>query len=270
MGITPNDILKLTKPTEDFLCPISANKCNIEFLAFSISDYETKEVLFDIDGSDATEGALEIDIDHNAPITEDTFRKIKYTFSEKVLRLPLISTSLTFKVGSQPVSNFRMIERHYYKENLVKSFDFTFGFCIPDSTNTWEAVYDIPSLDNYLIDEMICNPFETRSDSFYFVGDELIMHNKASYSYIARPTQSRMIYDGDDAEAKTASPSRFDKNEKKSIFVDDETHLASSFGEAKISSPDESLDSCSESKSYRRSNNEDAHWVKETESKSRF
>lgn len=32
-------------------------------------------------------------------------------------------------------------------------------------------------------EEMIANPFETRSDSFYFVDDRLIMHNKADYAY---------------------------------------------------------------------------------------
>lgn len=30
---------------------------------------------------------------------------------------------------------------------------------------------------------MIDNPFETKSDSFYFVGNKLIMHNKADYAY---------------------------------------------------------------------------------------
>lgn len=30
---------------------------------------------------------------------------------------------------------------------------------------------------------MIKHPFETKSDSFYFVSDRLIMHNKADYSY---------------------------------------------------------------------------------------
>lgn len=30
---------------------------------------------------------------------------------------------------------------------------------------------------------MIANPFDTRSDSFYFVDDRLIMHNKADYAY---------------------------------------------------------------------------------------
>lgn len=30
---------------------------------------------------------------------------------------------------------------------------------------------------------MIASPFETRSDSFYFVDDRLVMHNKADYAY---------------------------------------------------------------------------------------
>lgn len=30
---------------------------------------------------------------------------------------------------------------------------------------------------------MINNPWETQSDSFYFVNDELVMHNKAKYAY---------------------------------------------------------------------------------------
>lgn len=33
------------------------------------------------------------------------------------------------------------------------------------------------------VGEMISNPFETRSDSFYFVEDCLVMHNKADYAY---------------------------------------------------------------------------------------
>ena len=33
------------------------------------------------------------------------------------------------------------------------------------------------------VQDMIDNPYETRSDSFYFVEDRLIMHNKADYAY---------------------------------------------------------------------------------------
>lgn len=33
---------------------------------------------------------------------------------------------------------------------LIKSFDFSFGFCIPGSTNTWTAVYSLPPLSDEL------------------------------------------------------------------------------------------------------------------------
>ena len=35
--------------------------------------------------------------------------------------------------------------------------------------------------------EMIRHPYETQSDSFYFVDDRLVMHNKADYSYSGTP-----------------------------------------------------------------------------------
>lgn len=81
------------------------------------------------------------------------------------------------------MKNFRMIERHYFREKLIQSFDFTFPFCIPNTTNSWEAIYTVPELEKGLMEEMIKSPWETKSDSFYFVGDEIIMHNKAEYSY---------------------------------------------------------------------------------------
>lgn len=119
-----------------------------------------------------------------------------------------------------------MIERHYFRNQvrlffasfasliirqLVKSFDFEFGFCIPGSVNTWDAVYSVPALSEDLskillfsdllwlwllhhwrfsvrvlsnccvVEDMLNNPYETQSDSFYFVDNQLIMHNKASY-----------------------------------------------------------------------------------------
>jgi len=51
-----------------------------------------------------------------------------------------------FVVGSEEIKNFRMIERHYFKDKLLKSFDFDFGFIMPDSENTVEHIYEFPSL----------------------------------------------------------------------------------------------------------------------------
>ena len=41
---------------------------------------------------------------------------------------------------------------------------------------------------------MIDNPYETRSDSFYFVEGTLVMHNRADYSFNAKdvePTEEK-------------------------------------------------------------------------------
>ena len=35
----------------------------------------------------------------------------------------------------------------------------------------------------FAVREMVENPFLTKSDSFYFVDDKLVMHNKADYAY---------------------------------------------------------------------------------------
>lgn len=39
-----------------------------------------------------------------------------------------------------------MIERHYFRGKLIRNYDFSFGFCIPNSVNSWEAIYDMPEL----------------------------------------------------------------------------------------------------------------------------
>lgn len=55
-------------------------------------------------------------------------------------------SSVEFTVGDMPIENFRMIERHYFREKLLKSFDFEFGFCMPSSKNTCEHIYEFPPL----------------------------------------------------------------------------------------------------------------------------
>jgi len=125
-----------------------------------------------------------VQLDWDTPNMEDALRTVKYTFDAEILRCSTLTSSVTFQVGEKPLSNFRMIERHYFRSILIKSYDFQFGFCIPGSTNTWEAIYDIPPMDEKVLQDMVDHPFETVADTFYFVGDELIIHNKSSYRYI--------------------------------------------------------------------------------------
>lgn len=223
--VTPDDVKGLQKPTDGFLCPLSANIYGIDFLQFTISDYDSKKTIFEVGRDNPAPQDMSLDFSLTG---EDIYRKIRYDFSEDVLRLPFIQTSLVFKVGDNEVKEFRMIERHYFRNKLVKSFDFDFGFCIPGSVNTWDAVYSLPALPEDLMSDMISNPFETQSDSFYFVGNELIMHNKAAYRYIKEDTgaQAKKSYEDKFSAkgakgAKASKPVAGDKAPAKETYLDD-------------------------------------------------
>ena len=53
---------------------------------------------------------------------------------------------MEFVVGDKAVQNFKMIERHYFRNKLLKDFEFDFPFCMPNTTNTCEHIYDLPQL----------------------------------------------------------------------------------------------------------------------------
>jgi len=179
--VKPEDVLKHKEPTKAYMCPLTANIYGIDFMQFKIRDMVTNKTLFHVKGDpDAPNPTLDLEKLKQIP---DEARFIRYDFGPEFLKLKTIGTTLMFRVGPKEVPNFRMIERHYFKGNLVKSFDFAFGFCIPNSINTWEVIYDLPSINDKTAKDMINTPYGTRSDSFYFVNNQLIMHNKAEYSY---------------------------------------------------------------------------------------
>lgn len=69
----------------------------------------------------------------------------------RILFLTRTSTNrVEFTVGNKPVSNFRMIERHFFKDHPLETYDFDFGFCIPNSKNTCEHIYEFPTLPDEL------------------------------------------------------------------------------------------------------------------------
>lgn len=177
-------VLTYNEPTPGYCCPLVANTFGIEFESFSIRDLSDPEdpngqILFEV----ARDPSQRIDNATIPPEMEDQVRCICYDFGDAFLDLTTIGTTLTFSVGDNEVHDFRMIERHYFRDQLIKSYDFEFGFVIPNSTNTWEAIYDMPELDPDLKQEMIDNPWESQSDSFYYVDGQMVLHNKAKYAY---------------------------------------------------------------------------------------
>ena len=200
---TPEMVLKLARITDDYLCPLEANVYGIDFTRFKIRDLETKTTLFEI--AKPPPGTIDGDTNDSSEVDPNAGRFVRYQFTPQVsfscslfsvilsppclfqfLKLRTVGATVEFNVGNKPVKNFRMIERHFFRDQHLKTFDFDFGFCIPNSKNTVEHIYEFPKLDKAFIEMMIKNPFETRSDSFYFVDGELVMHNKADYSYTGK------------------------------------------------------------------------------------
>ncbi|XP_078598115.1 protein unc-119 homolog B-like isoform X3 [Branchiostoma floridae x Branchiostoma japonicum] len=166
-NISPEDVLKLPKVTENYLCEPEANVFQIDFTRFKIRDMDSGTVLFEIakppPSEDDEPDAEAEDIDPNAG------RFVRYQFTPQFLKLRTVGATVEFTVGDKPVSQFRMIERHYFRERLLKSFDFNFGFCIPNSKNTCEHIYEFPELAPDQIQEMIDHPYKTKYVSFYFI-----------------------------------------------------------------------------------------------------
>ncbi len=178
--VTPEEVLKLKKPTDKFLCDLDADIYTLEFRAFQIRDIASNKILFRMDDSGqppiGTVEPMQLAFD-------DLERGIRYHFPSNFWNMQSIGTTLKFSIGGAPIKKFRMIERHYFKGKLIRSFDFKFGFVIPGSTNQWEAIYPVPKMSKKQREEARTSPWEMQSDSFFFDGDTLIKHNKAEYAY---------------------------------------------------------------------------------------
>merc|ERR1719160_1794300 len=178
----PDTVSTFGQPTDGFLCPLSANIYKIDFVGFKIRAVDefsgTETLLFEInkDPNDPDDGLPDDDAD-------DSVRTIRYHFGPSFLEYKTIGTSLEFTIGDQPLHNFRMIERHYFRNRIIKSYDFTMPFVIPNTTNNWEVIYTMPELSEEDKQALSGYPWETKSDSFYFVNNALVMHNKAEYNY---------------------------------------------------------------------------------------
>ena len=88
------------------------------------------------------------------------------------------------KNGDKPVPGIHLVEKHFFKGNLIKTYDFQFGFMIPGTENQWETIYDLPQFTEEQKMELITSPNEVTSDSYFFVGNELVIHERCRYNYL--------------------------------------------------------------------------------------
>ncbi|VDL93898.1 unnamed protein product [Schistocephalus solidus] len=149
--VTPETVLALSRPTNGYLCSNSANIYGIQFTHFTLRDMDSNNIIVDL----------------ARPFTElGTFPNangiVRYKFPASFLLLKTIGATLV----------------QYLCLFLARST------LISDSSYLMVCILYV-YITIYLVQAMISCPNETKSDSFYFVNDTLVMHNKAEYSYCA-------------------------------------------------------------------------------------
>ena len=188
---TVEEVLALTKPTERFVCPLDANKFGIEFIGITMVDGDnpSRELYHSGDGTGyGVEDYLGM-LHFLSMMGDDSPRVLEYELDSSFLDVAHVKITTAFKVhGKEPLPGLRMIERHYHKDGLLMSYDFTYDgpSPAPGEIATWSFVYDIPKISQEEKQDIISNPGSVESDSFYFVGGELQMHHKAIYIYTKR------------------------------------------------------------------------------------
>lgn len=110
-------------------------------------------------------------------------RLIKYHLGPDFLELKTVGLTLFFSIGAKPINSMLMIEKHYFKGRVIREFEFKFGFIIPNSTNSWELVYDFPDLSEEDKNEIRQAPWEVKSDTYFIADGVLMIHNRAEYNY---------------------------------------------------------------------------------------
>ena len=114
---------------------------------------------------------------------DPTTRVIRYHLGPDFLNLQTVGLTLNFGIGPKEIKNMEMVERHYFRGEVIRSYSFKFGFVIPNSNNSWEFIYDLPQFSQEKMQEIIDAPWEVKSDSFFFAEGKLIIHNRAIYNY---------------------------------------------------------------------------------------
>lgn len=186
--ITLDQVKNLSHRPQTFFCQIKANKFALQFLHFTLKNPETGKVFCDASFDEHKNEELLIDDDQYSPemlSVFDEMRYIHYEFPISFLQSKVLSCMLNFKVGDLPVKNLTLIENHYFHDERIASYEFKLPFCPPNTRNTAEYIYEVPALDDKIIQEISNNGLSTYSDTFFFVNGELIMHNKAEYSFNA-------------------------------------------------------------------------------------
>ena len=164
------DVVAHMKPLESSLVdPAVPSPVSFLRLKVTIGESSNAEELFDIRMAG----------EEQAPSASE----LSYVLPAKALGA-LCSAHTEFRADKM-IEQFRMVERFWFGNTLLKEILMDFGFCIPGSTNTATITYDWPPIDDDLRQEILDNPQKVRCDSLYFNKEVLFMHHRSHFTYAA-------------------------------------------------------------------------------------
>lgn len=93
-AVTPEDVLRLTKITDTYLCDPDANIYDIDFTRFKIRDLESGAVLFEI-AKPLPENVDDNDknTENDEPIDPNSGRFVRYQFTPQFLKLKTVGAT---------------------------------------------------------------------------------------------------------------------------------------------------------------------------------
>lgn len=99
-NITPDEVLRLQKIADDYLCTLDANIYEIDFTRFKIRDLESGEILFEICkppseqyGENLDDTNHQPDDTDNEPIDPNAGRYVRYQFTPQFLKLKTVGAT---------------------------------------------------------------------------------------------------------------------------------------------------------------------------------
>jgi len=172
----PEDVLNFTEPSPAVLC---TRDLGFRILSFDMCDASVPggTVLYNSQQEENSGSSGTAVVDEDATTTQ------RIVLPSDYLKCALVRSTLRFAVGPEGLPSLRMIERHFFHDTVLRSFDFTFGPCPPKSVNSWDITYDLPSLSQELEEQVRTQPYAVATDTFFFAGNTLVYHARREHSY---------------------------------------------------------------------------------------
>ena len=119
---------------------------------------------------------------------QDHFEERDMFTNEMVERVPrsilscrVVSREIVFR-SVEPLSNFRLEQRVYFRGSCIEQWLFTFGYVIPGSTNSWQQVIEAAPPDQMLPADQLSG--NVTFESSFFDGSTFLGKNLVRIFYV--------------------------------------------------------------------------------------